>query len=470
VEEVQSAEIHIFKLVQSETFPQAGEVINGIRVVKLEGVIRVNTKLINRQDHRSFRLPILLPSNHPVTEQLIRYYHQVWCHSGVQFLMCKLRENVWIIKARRAIKCVVSKCVRCRRFAAKSPVLPPAPLPKDRVTTSSAFEVTGVDLAGPLFLKGGVKVWIVLFTCAVYRCVHLELVGSLSTEAFILALQKFICRRGRPTTMWSDNGTNFRGAVNAFKQLDWKTIEEETASKMIKWKFIPPTAAWWGGWWERLIRTMKDLLRKVLGHSKLGWAQLEYVLCDVETAMNERPLTYVADDQEDLIPLTPALFLRGLSTAVFPECGVMDGGEFRRAALSITKLRGELQQRFRKEYLAHLVHRGKGEKNGDLQVGDVVLVGSDNKKRLFWPMGLIMELLPGVDGKCRVAKVRVKEGLLIRPLQRLYPLEISSKSEVPPVSMEVLKKLGPSVPLEEPKQSTTRAGRNVKKPQRYGWN
>jgi hypothetical protein len=362
VEEVQSAETHIFKLVQSQAFPQAGEVINRIRVVKLEGVIRVNTKLINRQDHRSFRLSILLPSNHPVTEQLIRYFHQVWCHLGVQFLMCKLREHVWIIQARRAIKCVVSKCVRCRRFAAKSPVLPPAPLPKDRVTTASAFEVTGVDLAGPLFLNGGVKVWIVLFTCAVYRCVHLELVGSLSTEAFILALQKFICRRGRPTTIWSDNGTNFRGAFNACKQLDWKTIEEETASKMIKWKFIPPTAAWWGGWWERLIRTMKDLLRKVLGHRKLGWAQLEFVLCDAETAMNERPLTYVADDQEDLIPLTPAMFLRGLSTAVFPECGVMDGGEFRRAALSITKLRGELQQRFRKEYLAHLVHRGKGEK------------------------------------------------------------------------------------------------------------
>jgi hypothetical protein len=81
-----------------------------------------------------------------------------------------------------------------------------------------------------------------------------------------------------------------------------------------------------------------------------------------------------------------------------------------------------------------------------------------------------MELLPGVDGKCRVARVRVKEGVLIRPLQRLYPLEISSKSEVPPVSMEDLKKLGPSVPVEEPNQSTTRAGRNVKKPQRYGWN
>jgi hypothetical protein len=379
-------------------------------------------------------------------------------------LMGKLREKVWILKARRAIKCVVAKCLRCRRFASKSPVLPPAPLPKDRVTIGTAFQVTGIDLACPLFLKGGVKVWIVLFTCAVYRCVHLELVGTLSTESFLLALQKFICRRGRPETIWSDNGTNFRGTFNFFKQLDWKKITWETSATMITWRFIPPTAAWW----DRLIRTMKDMLRKMLGHRKLSWYQMEIVLCDVESAMNERPLTYVSDDQDDLIPLTPSMFLHGMSTSSFPESEVLDGIGFRKAAASLGQLRMELRERFWKEYLANLVHRGKVERVRDLEVGDVVLVGSDQKKKLFGPMGVVMELLPGADGKCRVAKVRVKEGILLRPVQRLFPLEISSRVEVPPVTKEAMQRSKPSVLTQDKDQVATRFGRKVRKPQRYG--
>jgi hypothetical protein len=469
VEEIKFAEFHIMKLIQQEAFPTKGEVIGGIRVVRNEdGLICVNTKLTQRQDHRSFRLPVLLPSHHPLVEQLIRYYHSIWCHGGVQFLMGKLREKFWVMKARSVIKSVISKCVKCRRFSTKSPCLPPAPLPKDRVTSGSTFQVSGVDLAGPLFLKNGTKVWVVLFTCAVYRCVHLEMVGSLTTEAFLLALQKFVCRRGRPDTIWSDNGTNFRGAVNAFKLLDWKRIEEETTIKMIKWKFIPPTAAWWGGWWERLIRTIKDMLKKMLGHSKLSWSQLESLLCDVERSMNERPLTYVSDDQDDLVPLTPSMFLYGPRMSSFPESEVFDAIGLRKAAASMNVLRGELLSRFRKEYLAHLVHRGKMEKQNKIQVGDVVLVGSDQKKRLFWPMGLVVELLPGADGHFRVAKVRVREGILLRPIQRLFPLEISSKSEVFPVSAEVIQKSKKPSELIQEQNQVTRAGRRVKKPQRYG--
>jgi hypothetical protein len=199
-------------------------------------------------------------------------------------------------------------------------------------------------------------------------------------------MQKFVCRRGRPETMWSDNGTNFRGAVNSFKLLDWKKIEMETTNQMIKWKFIPPTAAWWGGWWERLIRTMKELLRRMLGHCKFSMFQMESVLCEVESAMNDRPLTYVADDQDDLLPLTPSMLLHGLPSSSFPESAVLDASGLRGAAVSLSRLRAELQERFRKEYLAQLVHRGKVQKIRALQVGDVVLVGSDQKKRLLWPM------------------------------------------------------------------------------------
>ncbi|GBN24355.1 hypothetical protein AVEN_76977-1 [Araneus ventricosus] len=114
--------------------------------------------------------------------------------------------------------------MKCKRYKAKPLTVESCSLPEDRVSDTVAFEVTGVDLAGPLFLKGGLKVWIVLFTCAVYGAVHLELVASLTTHSFLMAFRGFVARRGKPRTVYSDNGTNFRDAYNEQSTLDWEKI------------------------------------------------------------------------------------------------------------------------------------------------------------------------------------------------------------------------------------------------------
>ncbi|GFU92422.1 uncharacterized protein TNCV_4545051, partial [Trichonephila clavipes] len=64
--------------------------------------------------------------------------------------------------------------------------------------------------------------------------------------------RRFIARRTRPETIYTDNGTNFVGTNSELKNLDWDKIMKETDIKPIKWKFNPPTAAWWGGWKEYL--------------------------------------------------------------------------------------------------------------------------------------------------------------------------------------------------------------------------
>ncbi|GFX15808.1 integrase catalytic domain-containing protein [Trichonephila clavipes] len=119
----------------------------------------------------------------------------------------------------------------------------PTPLLADRVENFTVFEVIGIYFAWSLFLKNGEKVWVALFTCAVYRAIHLELVASLSTDSFLLALRRFISRRGRPKVIYSDNGSNFRGAFQELSSLDWKTIMRETNNERIVWKFNPPTAS-----------------------------------------------------------------------------------------------------------------------------------------------------------------------------------------------------------------------------------
>ncbi|UYV75229.1 hypothetical protein LAZ67_12002992 [Cordylochernes scorpioides] len=47
--------------------------------------------------------------------------------------------------------------------------------------------------------------------------------------------------------------------------IPWKKLQESDCVRPIQWRFNPPFAAWWGGWWERLIRSMKNLLKRTPG-------------------------------------------------------------------------------------------------------------------------------------------------------------------------------------------------------------
>ncbi|GFT92300.1 integrase catalytic domain-containing protein [Trichonephila clavipes] len=127
---------------------------------------------------QNFRLPIILPSNHPVVKALIIYKHVQLGHARVQILMYTLRESYWILKGRKTIKEVIKTCIIYKRFNAKPILESEGLLPQDRVRDAAVFEIIGLDLAGPLILKNGEKNWILILTCAVYRAIHLELLTS----------------------------------------------------------------------------------------------------------------------------------------------------------------------------------------------------------------------------------------------------------------------------------------------------
>ncbi|CAG7815247.1 unnamed protein product, partial [Allacma fusca] len=351
----------------------------------------------------------------------------------------------------------------------------PAPLPLDRVRDAEIFEVTGVDLAGPLYLKGGKKSWVVLFTCAVFRAVHLELVSTLSTEGFIQSLRRFVGRRGRPAVIYSDNGTNFVGTENLFRRVNWDTIEQYSSVRRIQWKFNPPTAAWWGGWWERLVRILKGHLRRVLGRASLYYEELVTILCDIESVVNSRPLTYVSEETDQFSPITPALFLRGNREDGVPEMDIVDHESLNRRWQYRQRLRDDMRRRFRTEYLGQLVQSVGKKQVRRVMVGEVVLVGSDNQRRLNWPLGKVLELIPGPDGNVRVVRVQTASGEILRPVQRIYPSEVSSLEEVNAEAVELVREedkvdncrgklLVPKVPAKEIR---TRSGRVIKAPVKY---
>lgn len=118
--------------------------------------------------------------------------------------------------------------------------------PKIRLTEAPPFTVTGVDFAGPLYVKdkngNERKVFICLFTCAL-RAVHLEVhvVPDLSEESFIQSFRRFTSRKSVPRTMISDNAST----------------PATCATHGTMRTFTPRRAPWYGGFWEHLIGLTK---------------------------------------------------------------------------------------------------------------------------------------------------------------------------------------------------------------------
>uniref|UniRef100_A0ABD2W9Q3 Integrase catalytic domain-containing protein n=1 Tax=Trichogramma kaykai TaxID=54128 RepID=A0ABD2W9Q3_9HYME len=229
---------------------------------------------------------------------------------------------------------------------AKTVTTPATCLPEDRVRDADVFEVTGVDYAGPLYLRDGTKAWIFLFTCTIYRLEHLERVNSLSTENFLDALRHFISRRGRPRIIYSDQGPNFRGADNLLSMVNWDKIQAECSTKRISWRFNPPAAPWWGGWWKRLVRLVMDLLKQSLERSSLNYEEMTTVLCECEAIRNARPISYSSDDKEGLIAITPDMFLKEIDDEKVPDLDQIYSSSSERRLKYRLRLRTELRERF----------------------------------------------------------------------------------------------------------------------------
>ena len=152
------------------------------------------------------------------TKLIIRSAHERVKHGGAKDTLTEARSRFWILQGRSAVAKVITRCAApCNRLESrpfKSPIAPD--LPESRVHCSYPFEQVGVDYLGPLFVMqvfdesnddNLYKVHVVLFTCAVTRAVHLDLVSNLSATAFIQSLKRFIARRGVPRLFISDNAT-----------------------------------------------------------------------------------------------------------------------------------------------------------------------------------------------------------------------------------------------------------------------
>lgn len=142
-----------------------------------------------------------------------------------------------------------------------------ADLPQARLQIfKPPFFSTGMDCFGPFTVKLGrrsEKRWGILFKCLTTRAVHIDLLSSLDTDSFLMSLRRFISRRGKPSELLSDQGTNFKGGERELQQSFTSmcpTLQKELAKQQIKFRFNPLGSPHFGGVWEREIRSVKSAL------------------------------------------------------------------------------------------------------------------------------------------------------------------------------------------------------------------
>lgn len=445
-ETYREAERHVFMRAQMDCFPEdyhllrTGKTLqHNSRLLCLSPEFDESSQLI-RVGGRLRRVEILstdvvhsivLDPKHRSCQLLIKDYDDRLHHPGPERVYAELRRKVWVLRGREAIKKHQRSCFECCKLKTKPATQKMGDLPPARLQLfKPAFYSTGMDCFGPLTIKIGrrnEKRWGLLFKCLTTRAVHLEVLTSIDSDAFLMALRRFIARRGTPHELHSDHGTNFHGGQReletSFNQLG-PQLQEILAKRQINFIYNPPAAPHFGGAWEREIRSVKTALRATLEAETVTEEVLTTVLVEIEAILNSKPLGYVSSDLSDLDPVTPNFLLMGrpdtsLPQVVYPASELLSKRRWRHVQV----LAERFWSAFTKYYLLGQQTRGKWQSSlPNIQDGAIVMMVDPQLPRSAWQIGKVIKVFPGADGRVRSAEVQIQDRVYTRPITRLVVL------------------------------------------------
>ncbi|XP_064081914.1 uncharacterized protein LOC135198274 [Macrobrachium nipponense] len=291
------------------------------------------------------------------------------------------------------------------------------------------------------------KVYIVVFTCTSTRACHLEVVKDLTSTAFLNSFRRFTARRSCPRRIVSDNATNFKTGSSLIQSLyDDTDIQSTLTRENCKWTFITPRAPHQGGFYERMVGSVKSALKKAIFKKRINSDELNTIVTEIERLINNRPLTYVDATSPDTVDaLTPSHLLYGYRLNSLPTTidrdylndpdFELDHKQCNGRYKSVCQVIHAFQEQWEKEYLQSL--RDRHYFNGDptqpfqtkIKVGDEVLVHNDTP-RCMWKLARVIQLMPSSDGLVRVVKLQTGNGETTRSVDKLYPLEVSKPEDV----------------------------------------
>ncbi|XP_067947083.1 uncharacterized protein [Watersipora subatra] len=203
-----------------------------------DGIVRIRERLKYCTTFTiDLKHPAILPKTCNITNLIVQYYHRLTGHSGRGLTTATIRQNgYWITGLSTAVSTVINNCVICKKLRGNTETQKMADLPAVRLEPATPFHYSGMDCFGPFHAKDGrceVKRYGLMFTCLTSRAVHIEMLDDLTTDAFLNSLRCLIAMRGSVKSLYSDQGTNFRGAQTELKK-NLAEINEELHKNLQK--------------------------------------------------------------------------------------------------------------------------------------------------------------------------------------------------------------------------------------------
>lgn len=448
--ELAAAERELLKAAQAEVYSQEISLISSNPEITLESSSPLYTYSPYLDEHGLLRMrsriakapatafdtthPIILPKSSRIVYLLVDFCHREFLHAHNETVFNQLKQKFAIASCRTLIKKVRTNCQKCKNERVKASPPEMGELPEARLQSYVApFHCVGIDYFGPYEVKVGRRLekrWGVLFICFSTKAIHLEMASSLSTSSCIMCIRNFICRRGMPHEIYSDNGKNFIGAKNVLVRENIVLDEAKLLTEFpkIQWKFLPPLASHQAGLWERNIRSVKKCLQQMSLNPRPDDEALRTFLLEAENIVNSRPLTYVPADPQTNEAITPNDLLRPFAKRdiAFQFCDNPDN--IRRCWKVSQILADQFWRRWCNEYLPDLARRTKWfKRTTPLTKGDIVVMYEDNRRN-SWCKGIVEEVFPDKRGQVRYANIRTKTGLYKRPATKLGVLDVQREA------------------------------------------
>lgn len=453
VHEINESMKYFAKKCQRESYPEEIASLKQHQPVSLKSKIRdlmpfLDEEGVMRMDGRiessvnaalETKKPIILHRNHQVTILLLDEYHRKYQHQFQEAIVNDVRSKFWIPQVRIGVKRAKARCQECknRSVSPKFPQMSKLPLAR-LAAFQGLFYNCGVDLFGPMQVvvkRSLEKRWGVVFTCLTSRAVYIDVVPDLSSDSMIMSIRNCNSRRGPIAHLYSDCGTNLKGAKTllneALNEITINNIQRDCVKQNIEWHFNPPAYPHMGGCWERMVRSIKNVLTVMLKEKHPRDNTLRSLLCEVEDIINMRPLTYVALEKDSDEAITPKHFLNpyfrnpGGAIGEFSEADLVSRKQWRQVQM----LASHFWKRWVNEYTPMITRTTKWhEKMNPLKVGDIVVICDGSAPRNQWEKAVVVHTNISKDGQVRSVSVKTSHGILTRPTVMLAKLDVINSS------------------------------------------
>ena len=162
--------------------------------------------------------PLLLSTTSRIVQLLVNNAHISAMHAGPLTILSNISRDYFIPGVKRLLRKISQTCVVCQKTYARSAKQYMGNLPTTRTNPARPFDISGLDFAGPFLVKEGnlrkpfkTKVYVCVYVCFITKAVFLDPVADLTTDCFMASLRRFVALYGSPSSIYSDNGSNFLG-------------------------------------------------------------------------------------------------------------------------------------------------------------------------------------------------------------------------------------------------------------------